>query len=86
LEKRWRKKHDVGENYVTRNFMINVFSVIKDMRFVSIKMKECTNKYTILQYKVDLLRGGRYGNRIPVEARFSAPVQTGPGVPGLSRR
>ena len=23
----------------------------------------------------------RYGNRIPVEARFSAPVKTGPGGP-----
>ena len=26
----------------------------------------------------DSLRGGRPGDRIPVEARFSAPVQTGP--------
>jgi hypothetical protein len=26
------------------------------------------------------LRAGRPGNRIPVEARFSAPVQTGPGA------
>jgi hypothetical protein len=26
------------------------------------------------------LRVGRSGDRIPVEARFSAPVQTGPGV------
>ena len=26
------------------------------------------------------LRAGRYGDRIPVEARFSAPVQTGPGA------
>jgi DNA-binding sugar fermentation-stimulating protein len=28
----------------------------------------------------DSLRAGRSGDRIPVEARFSAPVQTGPGV------
>jgi len=27
----------------------------------------------------DSLRTGRYGDRIPVGARFSAPVQTGPG-------
>jgi hypothetical protein len=26
------------------------------------------------------LRAGRFGDRILVEARFSAPVQTGPGV------
>jgi len=26
------------------------------------------------------LRAGRFGNRIPVEARFSVPVQTGPGA------
>jgi hypothetical protein len=26
----------------------------------------------------DMLRAGRFGDRIPVEARFSAPVQTGP--------
>jgi hypothetical protein len=28
----------------------------------------------------DWLRAGRYGDRIPVVARFSAPVQTGPGA------
>jgi len=28
----------------------------------------------------DLLRAGRSGNRIPVVARFSAPVLTGPGA------
>jgi hypothetical protein len=28
----------------------------------------------------DLLRAGRSGERIPVEVRFSAPVQTGPGA------
>ena len=28
----------------------------------------------------DWLRAGRAGDRIPVEARFSAPVQTGPGA------
>jgi hypothetical protein len=26
------------------------------------------------------LRAGRSGDRIPLEARFSAPVQTGPGA------
>ena len=28
----------------------------------------------------DWLRAGRSADRIPVEARFSAPVQTGPGA------
>ena len=29
----------------------------------------------------DLLRAGRFGDRIPVVARFPTPVQTGPGTP-----
>jgi len=32
------------------------------------------------------LRAGRFGNRIPVGARFSAPVQTGPGTHPASCR
>jgi len=32
----------------------------------------------------DSLRAGRSGNRIPVGARFSAPVQTGPGAHSAS--
>jgi hypothetical protein len=28
----------------------------------------------------DSLQAGRFGGRIPVEARFSTPVQTGPGA------
>jgi hypothetical protein len=30
--------------------------------------------------QTDSLRAGRYGDRIPVEARFSSPVQTGLGA------
>jgi hypothetical protein len=32
----------------------------------------------------DWLRAGRSGDRIPVEARFSSPVQTGPGTHPVS--
>ena len=32
----------------------------------------------IVQFNIDSIRAGRSGVRIPVAARFSAPVQTGP--------
>ena len=34
----------------------------------------------VLSRYSDWLRSGRSGDRMPVEARFSDPVQTGPGV------
>ena len=33
-----------------------------------------------LSWYSDSLRAGRFGDRIPVRARFSTPVQTGPGA------
>ena len=83
LGQRWRKKQDIGENYIMRTtviFSLIFFSVIQDMRLLCVKTEEYTNKWTILQYKVDLLQAGRPGDRIPVGARFSAPVQTSPEV------
>jgi len=40
-------------------------------------VQTCTQERS--QYS-DSLRAGRSGDRIPVEARFSAPVHTGPGA------
>jgi hypothetical protein len=44
-------------------------------------MSQCTvqNVSRETQY-IDWLQAGRSGDRIPVEARFSAPVQNGPGA------
>ena len=43
------------------------------------RQASCTNKAPMAQYN-DSLRVGRSGDRIPLRARFSAPVQTGPGA------
>jgi hypothetical protein len=40
----------------------------------------CILPYTVSCRYSDWLRTGQSGDRIPVEARFSAPVQTGPGA------
>jgi hypothetical protein len=50
---------------------IFVFTLVRSSYSISLKVT-CTS------YRGDWLRAGRSGDRIPLEARFSAPVQTGP--------
>ena len=49
-----------------------------DLYRASVPVQGCTLTFSMYMY---CLRAGRSGVLIPVEARFSAPVQTGPGGP-----
>jgi hypothetical protein len=46
----------------------------------------CISKYTPYNTYSDSLRAGRSRDRIPLEAKFSAPVKTGPGAHSASCR
>ena len=60
-------------------------NTVEDMYFVKAKQGRRYSPYGhvrnyIYAYTVSWLRAGRSGDRIPVRARFSSPVQTCPGA------
>ena len=61
----------------------DAFGYSKELQFFSIHLVDCTTLHVWARYLSqysDWLGDGRSGDRIPVGARFSALVQTGPGA------
>ena len=66
----YKNTHFHAKYTVTNRNMLNILICVK---FICVCGPGYHSRYS------DLLRVGRFGDLIPVGAKFSAPVQTGPG-------
>jgi hypothetical protein len=56
-------------------------SVLQELKMGPLYGQVCTDGGQLTPAPQTSRRSGRFGDRIPVDARYSAPVQTGPGGP-----
>jgi hypothetical protein len=78
-------QNSFGIKYAKWHSLWTWFKMWKKVRFQAVSQFQVLiylPNYKIVkpQQNVDLLQAGQSGDRIPVGARFSAPIQTGPGA------